>query len=379
MKIIHFVPYAPPERTGGVGEFVVGLHDALLSAGETSLIVTSGVRSSPGVERIARRPIAWFLKTALWVGRAARYDVVHCQGGEALPLLLLLTLVPRRPAILTTFHVSYAGVAQSHRPYAIEGRRFARGWRPWLYRTVVCTLHRLLDRATARLSDAVNAISRRTAEDVFGAHVDEGSVIYCGLPALVGADAASGPEATEILYVGAGGHRKRVRALPFVLRHVHRELPGVRMRIVGFDRAREPEVVELFAAQGVLEFVDFVGVKAAAELAPFYARAGVLVVPSAYEGLPLVVLEAMRSGLPVVATRVSGHPEAIVDGENGFLVDVDRPDQMAARCVEILRHRDLRRRLGETARQTVRERFSMDRQVSDYLALYRQLTDRIAS
>jgi hypothetical protein len=61
MKVIHFVPYAPPERAGGVGEFVAGLHDALLMAGEQSLVVTSGVRSRPGVERIARRPLVWFL------------------------------------------------------------------------------------------------------------------------------------------------------------------------------------------------------------------------------------------------------------------------------------------------------------------------------
>ena len=375
MKVIHFVPYFPPERTGGVGEFVAGLHDALLAAGETSLVVTSGVRSCSGVERIARRPLGWFLKTALWVGRAARYDIVHCQGGEALPVLLLLTLVPRRPAILATFHLSYGGIGESHRPYAVEGFPFARGWRPWVYRTLACTIHRLLDRATARLSDAVNTISRRTAEDVFGPQANGTRVIYYGLHDLpVGADASSSREATDILYVGAGGHRKRIRALPFVLAYVHRELPEARMRIVGFAPAHEPEVVGLFAQQGLLEFVDFVGVKTSSELPPYYAKAGVLVVPSAYEGLPFVVLEAMRSGLPPVATNVSGHPEAIVDGENGFLVDVDRPEQMAARCIDILRNEDLRLRLSENARKTVRERFGMRRQLGDYLALYRQLT-----
>ncbi|MCP4655058.1 MAG: glycosyltransferase family 4 protein, partial [bacterium] len=163
-------------------------------------------------------------------------------------------------------------------------------------------------------------------------------------------------------------------ALPFVLAHVHREIPEVRMRIIGFTPESEPEVVALFQEHGLLAYVDFVGVKRSDELPPYYARAEVLVVPSAYEGLPCVILEAMRSGLPVVATRVSGHPEAIVDGENGFLVDLDRPEQMAERCVRILHDRALRQRLGEAARHTIRERFTLKRQVREYLGIYERLS-----
>ena len=87
----------------------------------------------------------------------------------------------------------------------------------------------------------------------------------------------------------------------------------------------------------------------------------------------MVILEAMRSGLPPVATRVSGHPEAIRDGENGFLVDLDSPKMMAERCLWVLRDRGLRERLGQAARNTAREKFGFERQAREYIEIYQRL------
>lgn len=375
LRVLHLVPYFPPERLGGVGEFVAGLHEGLLAAGHSSVVVTAGRRSSPGVERISRRPLGWFLGTAAQARRAGELDIVHCQAGEALPGVLAFRARRARPKILTTFHVDYRGIADSHRPYALNGRTFARRLRPFIYRHVVAYLHRRLDVWTIRCSDAVNTISQQSARDVLG---PEGParvpVIYYGLDDLPPEDAAAPrPSPCEILYAGSGGHRKRVAALPYVLAAVRREVPEARLRILGFTPQQEPEVADLFQELGLMDHVDFAGVKTSAELPPYYASARVLLVPSAYEGLPFVILEAMRSGLPVVATRVSGHPEAIVEGENGFLVDLDRPEQMATRCVEILRDPQLGRRLGAAARSTFEQRFTLERQVREYLDLYHRL------
>lgn len=375
MKVIHFAPYYPPERVGGVGEFVAALHNGLRGAGHTSMVVTAGFHSQPDIRRIARRPLTWFLKTALWAVEAGRYDVVHCQSGEALPVVLALVLRRRRPKILTTFHVSAAGIAASFKPYTIEGRIFARGLRPLVYRTVVSWIRRLIDWASIRLSDAVNTISLQSARDVLGPEGPERvPIVYYGLDELPPeAHEDDAIEPVEILYAGSGGHRKRVVTLPYVLERVCRELPETRLRILGFTPESEGGVVELFRRRGLLDRVEFAGVKTSKELPPYYAKARVLVVPSAYEGLPFVILEAMRSGLPVVATRVSGHSEAIVDGENGFLVDLDRPQHMAARCLEVLRDPALGERLGAAARRTFEERFRLERQTAEYLEIYRGL------
>jgi glycosyltransferase involved in cell wall biosynthesis len=100
-----------------------------------------------------------------------------------------------------------------------------------------------------------------------------------------------------------------------------------------------------------------------------YATADVLAMPSRWEGLPIVALEAMRAGLPVVASRVGGIPEAVVDGVTGLLVDPDSPSQLAA----ALRSVDAAtlRRMGANARRRYEEQFQVGRVVSELDAIYR--------
>jgi glycosyltransferase involved in cell wall biosynthesis len=157
---------------------------------------------------------------------------------------------------------------------------------------------------------------------------------------------------------------------------VRRKFPQARLRIVGFDLQKEQELHSLFAELGLLEQVICEGFKRPDELPPYYSTARALIVPSAYEGLPLVILEAMQCGLAVIATRVSGHPEAIDDGENGFLVDLDVPEQIVDRCVRLLADPGLARRLGAAAQTTIQQRFHMQGHLATYLDLYRRLASR---
>jgi glycosyltransferase involved in cell wall biosynthesis len=392
MKVLHVVPYFPPERLGGVGEYAARLHRALRAAGHESRVLTRAAgKASPwrrdepaqpvpphsptpeaGVEVIARTPLGWFLRSALQARRAAHYDVVHVHAGEALPLLLALALRRERPPILTTFHVSYAGVAASLRPYTLEGQRFGGGLSALVERTAVAWGHRAADRIAVALADAVVPITRACAAEILPPErAADAPVILHGLPAPVGQAEPTPP--VELLYVGTGGHRKRVHALPFVLSHVRAELPTARLRIVGFDWGREPALRRAFEARGLGNAVECRGPVPSSALPAHYRSAGVLLVPSAYEGLPLVIVEAMQCGLPAVATRVAGHPEAIDDGETGFLVPLDDPRAMAARCLDLLLDPARREAMGRAARETAAQRFAMDRHVDAYLALYARL------
>jgi len=371
---MHFVPYYPPLRVGGVGEFAAALHQGLLRRGVDSTVVTRGRGSQDGVHRIAASRLGWFLGTLCWARRAARCDVVHCQSGEALPVVLALRLMPRRRArILATFHVANAGILAAERPYRLEGRRFGDPPRRRLAAQAMAWLHRALDALMLRLADASNAICRSTALELLGPRAGRAArVIYNGVATREPA-APTPVEPVELFYAGIASHRKRVTALPFVLRAVRSELPDARLRIAGFSFEQAPELRALFDELGQLACVECLGPRPSAELRAHYRAAGVVVVPSAYEGLPYVVLEAMREGTPVVATRVSGLPEVIDDGTNGFLVPVDDPPALAARCVELLRDRERRARMGTAARQTVERRFDRERQVDAYLDYYREL------
>jgi glycosyltransferase involved in cell wall biosynthesis len=105
------------------------------------------------------------------------------------------------------------------------------------------------------------------------------------------------------------------------------------------------------------------------------AGSDVLVSPSRSEGFPLVTLEAMAAGLPVVATAVGGVPEQIVHLENGILVPPEDPDAIAAWLVRLHDEPELRRRLGEAGAQRARAEFTLARQAEGLHRAYLSALD----
>lgn len=92
------------------------------------------------------------------------------------------------------------------------------------------------------------------------------------------------------------------------------------------------------------------------------------------EGTPTAILEAMASGLPVVATRVASIPEAVEDGRNGYLVESRNHEAMAERLVQLLRAPDLRREMSLAGRQRAVSEFGVDQCVAAHRAAYRRAT-----
>ena len=304
------------------------------------------------------------------VAAAQDVDIVHSQQGEGTALLMLSA---RRAAVtprLVTFHVSYRGIARAHRPYTIDGVTHGRDSAAYVRRWLTAPAHRILDWMARRSAEEVSFISRSARDDVLGAGA-RNPVIYNGVPTPEAAGGSASHAA--ILFVGTPGHRKRTMMLPPVLQRVRRSIPDATLRIVGFHLDDEAQLKADLQARGLLHAVDSVGPVGADDLGRFYAASAVLLVPSAYEGLPMVIIEAARHGLPTVATAVSGHPEAITDGVDGVLVPVDDPDHMARSVVGLLTDDRRRRLMGDAARQTAVERFGVDRQVDEYLSLYQAM------
>jgi glycosyltransferase involved in cell wall biosynthesis len=99
----------------------------------------------------------------------------------------------------------------------------------------------------------------------------------------------------------------------------------------------------------------------------------VVVLPSFTEGLPNVALEAGAAGVPVVATAVGGTPEVVAGGTTGFLVPPGEPGPLAARLRQLLGDAGLRGRMGDAARQRMRELFTFEAQAAAYLRLFADL------
>jgi glycosyltransferase involved in cell wall biosynthesis len=96
----------------------------------------------------------------------------------------------------------------------------------------------------------------------------------------------------------------------------------------------------------------------------------IFVLPSLGEGISNTVLEAMASGLPVVATHVGGNPELIEDEVNGYLVPVGDAEMLAARLRKLINDPLLRQEMGSRGCDKVNRQFNWDRTVDSYLSIY---------
>ncbi|HQY89676.1 MAG TPA: glycosyltransferase, partial [Tepidisphaeraceae bacterium] len=107
-------------------------------------------------------------------------------------------------------------------------------------------------------------------------------------------------------------------------------------------------------------------------------RASLFVLPSLTEGVPLTVLEAMACGLPVVATRVGGTPEALADGITGLLVPPGDPRQLADALLRIHNDASMAQRMGLAGRARVETLFDVRTMVASYESLYEEVLAEVA-
>jgi trehalose synthase len=139
--------------------------------------------------------------------------------------------------------------------------------------------------------------------------------------------------------------------------------------LVGNVATDDPEGHDVFASlcQCADERIRILSVQDSALVNALQRTAAVVVQKSIREGFGLTVAEAMWKGTPVIGGNVGGIKHQIQDGVNGFLVD--SIDQAAARIVQLLKDRSLASRLGKAARESVRSRYLMTRQIEEWLDL----------
>ena len=105
----------------------------------------------------------------------------------------------------------------------------------------------------------------------------------------------------------------------------------------------------------------------------YYQNALFFVLPSLQEGLGIVVLEALACGIPVVATKCGGPEMVIKDGENGFLVVNNNPNQLAKAMIYLLEHPELCLKMGENARRDVCENYSVEKIGKRFVEVYQEV------
>lgn len=173
-------------------------------------------------------------------------------------------------------------------------------------------------------------------------------------------------ETVTILHVGRFDVPKNHPGLLEAFRLLRLTHPECRLRLVG-DGDLRADMEALAQEKGLGDVVEFCGMQS--NVYPYLHDADIFVLPSIYEGNPMTMIEAMGTGLPIVASRVGGIPDMVADGQSGILVEPE-PESICEGLIRLVENPELRQSLGQTAR-TQSQRFSAEYMAQDYLTCYR--------
>jgi glycosyltransferase involved in cell wall biosynthesis len=349
-------------------ELVTGLrrlgHDVTVIARTCELPASEGVnfRRVIGPRRPLLLAYPWFMAVASLMVRRWRRGVVQATGA----------IVLNRVDVIAVHYCHQVGPASPSRDTGLfRAHAKAVGF---MNRTAERLCFRANDSTTfvcvsegvagevrehyPQLADRVVAIQNGVDTDGFtpGIRKAEASAMRAAL--------GIGEERLVAVFVGSEWQRKGLEPLIQALALS----PEWELVVAGSgDRKRYQE---LAASLGVGEAVHWLGVSRDVQLV--YELADALVFPTSYEAFSLVTLEAAASGLPILATPVSGVRELITDGRSGFLI-TQEPRTIAERLTELAADPALRTRLGRAARESALE-FSWEKMVAKHHELYSRLT-----
>jgi len=356
---------------GGVTEHVAATARVLRLRGHHVTVVTSrfraGTEPEPHVVRVGQNLLVRYngAENNMTVGlglpgrladvfRAGRFDVVHTHCPVS-PILPLLTLQLARCPVVGTFH----SAVMSDLPFRLFGRLLLP-----LYRRIARPL-------------AVSETARDCAERYFPGPIEilpngvDRSRFRPGLPRLERYDDG----VPTILFVGRFDPRKGIPELIGACERLAREGRLFRLVLVG-DGALRSQIERL--ARGTLRGrVHFEGHVGHDHLPRYYASADVFCSPArGGESFGLVLLEAMASGVPVVATDLPGHRSVITPGVEGIAVPPRDPDALALALGRLLEDASLRARMGARGAERARA-FGWERIVDRLEVIYRSLVPGI--
>ena len=250
-------------------------------------------------------------------------------------------------------------------------------------RKCVHTVHSLADReAEGRVQKIINGFYfrrgwsvpvaltpevRNSVAEFYGLPLSRVPVIYNGidLSRCVPKTTYETGETVTILHVGRFDVPKNHPGLLEAFRLLLETHPECRLRLVG-DGELRPDMEKLAREKGIADFVEFCGMQS--NVYPYLHDADIFTLPSIYEGNPMTIIEAMGTGLPIVASRVGGIPDMISDGESGLLVEPE-PQSICAGLTRLVGDAALRQRLGLAARKQS-QTFSAEHMARDYISCY---------
>jgi glycosyltransferase involved in cell wall biosynthesis len=183
----------------------------------------------------------------------------------------------------------------------------------------------------------------------------------------------------RILFVGWISYRKGIHVLLEAFARLSASLPEAELRLAGLEDLDNEYSLSLRAKYKDLiqgGRIHFLGAISQERLYDEICRCSSLCLPSLAESAPMVIAQAMAAGKPVVATRVGGVPDMVVDGVTGFLCDPGNSEQLAERLITLLKNRSMCFEMGEQAKQLAIKRYQADSVARSTMEAYLQILNR---
>lgn len=349
----------PPVDLSGVGEQVLQLATGLRERGHEVEVLGRGGLGARGSKRSF--PIRIVLPALRRIDAFAP-DVVQTHESDGGFLASAIRRRRRRPLLVAMLQVSYIEERRAVRPLSWNGEVLGRpGANERRFRLFKAPLQIALGRRSAKAADLVLAPSAVTALELERDYRARQVAVVpnaCGGWPVVPQPIAELEEAMErpYLFVGRLRIRKGVEVLLAALARLRGAGRTPALWVIGEGEHREA-LGEAARRLGVANQVRFLGRRSAGEVRWAQERCRALVVPSIYEGMPLVILEAMAAGRPVIASRVSGIPEVVMDGETGWLVAPENPPELADALEQALDSPAEERRRGAAGQRRVEREY----------------------
>jgi glycosyltransferase involved in cell wall biosynthesis len=232
--------------------------------------------------------------------------------------------------------------------------------------------YRLMEKLASGLSDRVIAVCESEygiAERFKVIPPEKMVVVHNGLPDLQPPLLAQPENELPRLimvarFAAPKDHLTLIKALGLL-----KELPWL-LTLVGDGEGRR-DIEQLAVELGIRERIDFLGVRE--DVPDLLAASQVFVLSTQREGFPLSVLEAMRAGLPVVASSVGGISEAVETGRTGLLFPAGNVETLQEHLALLIKNRTLRLKMGQDGRRRFFEKFTMEQMVEKTTAIYRSI------
>ena len=142
--------------------------------------------------------------------------------------------------------------------------------------------------------------------------------------------------------------------------------------IIGSGPCEKP-LKDLVISYDISDRVKFIPFLPSSKYREFLSKCKVFVFPSLHEAFGVVIIEAMASGKPVIASNIIGPKDIITHGYDGFLFETENVDELKKYLELLLEDKELRKKMGESARKTVEERYTFEKVADSYLKLYEKI------